>query len=111
MVVFKVYYGHSFFYCIHFMSFVKDTFSEEQEDLSHGSTTTDFFPPTKAVLRQIFFFTKVSDMAVQQLTFFTKVSGMVIQQLTFHKDFRHDSATNDFFMKVLDTIVQRMTFS
>ena len=28
LVVFKVYYGHSFFYCFHFMSFVKDMFRE-----------------------------------------------------------------------------------
>ena len=28
MVVFEVYYGHSFFYCFHFMSFVKDMFRE-----------------------------------------------------------------------------------
>ena len=27
-VVFLVYYGHGFFYCFHFMSFVKDTFWE-----------------------------------------------------------------------------------
>ena len=26
--VFKVYYGHSFFYCFHFMSFLKDMFRE-----------------------------------------------------------------------------------
>ena len=28
MVVFKVYYGHTLFYCFHFMSFVKDMFRE-----------------------------------------------------------------------------------
>ena len=28
MVVFKVYYGHSFRYCFHFMSFVKDMLRE-----------------------------------------------------------------------------------
>ena len=28
MVVFKVYYGHSFFYCFHFMSLFKDMFRE-----------------------------------------------------------------------------------
>ena len=28
MIVFEVYYGHSFFYCFHFMSFVKDMFRE-----------------------------------------------------------------------------------
>ena len=28
MVVLKVYYGHSFFYCFHFMSLVKDMFRE-----------------------------------------------------------------------------------
>ena len=28
MVVFKVYYRHSFFYCFHFMSFLKDMFRE-----------------------------------------------------------------------------------
>ena len=28
MVVFNMYYGHSFFYCFHFMSFVKDMFRE-----------------------------------------------------------------------------------
>ena len=28
MVVFKVYYGHSFFYCFHSLSFLKDMFRE-----------------------------------------------------------------------------------
>ena len=28
MVVFKVYYGHSFFYCFNFMSFIKDMFRQ-----------------------------------------------------------------------------------
>ena len=28
MVVFKLHYGHSFFYCFHCMSFVKDIFRE-----------------------------------------------------------------------------------
>ena len=31
MVVFEVYYGHSFFYCFHVMSFVKDMFRRSEE--------------------------------------------------------------------------------
>jgi hypothetical protein len=30
MVIFKVYYAHGFFYCFHFMTFLKDMFRESE---------------------------------------------------------------------------------